>query len=346
MNLIVTDVCNRNCPYCFAEFKLNRGAEGGSSYKKDRYISVENYSIYLEFLEKSRDEKLKLLGGEPTLHPQFTRLVDIGLERGFEVTIFTNGLWNDAVLAYFKGPTSPLHTDTHSRVNFVFNLNEPGLQTDKENRLQERSLEIAGAHAKCGFNIYRTEFDLLFLGDIIKKYSLQKFIRLGLACPIANTPNEYIKTEELKAAGTRLVGQLRQLEKRDILGTFDCGFPLCMFSEDELGSITLSTAGFKSICSPIIDVGADLTAWPCFPLSRMFNVKLIDFNSVKELEEFYNEKFKHFRQFGSQDECLGCKYLHRAQCAGGCLARGLVQWAKTDPVFFEKLDANKEQIIG
>jgi organic radical activating enzyme len=353
MNLIITDVCNRNCPYCFAEFKLNREThktrriDGVHFYKKDRYISMENYLIYLDFLEKSRDPKLKLLGGEPTLHPQFTQLVDIGLERDLEVTIFTNGLWNDTVLEYFKrtATASPLHTDIHSKINFVFNLNEPGGQTEKENRLQDRSLEIVGEHAKCGFNIYRTDFDLLFLGDIIEKYSLQKSIRLGLACPIANTPNEYIKTQDLKAAGTRLVGQLRQLEKRDILGTFDCGFPLCMFSEDELGSITLSTDGFKSICSPIIDVGADLTAWPCFPLSRMFNVKLTDFKSKKELEEFYNEKFKHFRQFGSQDDCLGCKYLHRTQCAGGCLARGLVQWAKSDTTFFEKLDANQEQIL-
>jgi MoaA/NifB/PqqE/SkfB family radical SAM enzyme len=341
MNLIITDVCNRNCPYCFAEFKLNRetrGAQGVPSSKKDRYISMENYLVYLDFLEKSSAGKVKFLGGEPTLHPRFTQLVDIGLERGFEVTIFTNGLWNDAVLEYFKGTASPLDRDIHSRVNFVFNLNQPQRQTEKENRLQERSLEIVGEHAKCGFNIYRTDFDLLFLGDIIEKYSLQKFIRMGLACPIANTPNEYIKTEDLKAAGTRLAGQLCQLEKRDILGTFDCGFSLCMFSEEELGSITLSTGGFKSLCSPIIDVGADLTAWPCFPLSSMFNVKLTDFKSGKELEEFYNEKFKHFRQFGSQDDCLGCKYLQRAQCAGGCLARGLVQWAKSDTAFFEKLD--------
>ena len=338
MNLIITDVCNRNCPYCFAEFKLNRGTQRIPSDKKERYISMEKFLLYLDFLEKSSDDKLKLLGGEPTLHPRFTKLVDIGLERGFEVTIFTNGLWNDVVVDYFK-------KDINGRVSFVFNLNEPEFQTEREQKLQDRSLGLVGNRAKCGFNIYRTDFDLLFMGDIIEKYSLQKFIRMGLACPIANTPNEYIKTEDLKAVGTRLAGQLRQLEKRDILGTFDCGFPLCMFSREELGSITLSTGGFKSLCSPIIDVGADLTAWPCFPLSSMFNVKLTDFTSKKELEEFYDEKFKHFRQFGSQDDCLGCKYLQRAQCAGGCLARGLVQWAKSDSAFFEKMGTLREGTV-
>jgi hypothetical protein len=168
---------------------------------------------------------------------------------------------------------------------------------------------------------------------------------LGLACPIANTRNEYIQDEDLKGAGTRLTEQLRRLEARDILGTFDCGFPLCMFSEAELGSIALSSNGFVSICSPIIDVGADLTAWPCFPLSEMLNVKLTDFPSKKELVEFYKKKLQPFRQFGSRDDCLGCKYMERMQCAGGCLARGIVEWAKNDASVFEKLDMNREVTV-
>lgn len=332
MNLIITDVCNRNCPYCFAQFKLKKGAKTVSPAHKERYISLENYRIYLDFLEKSNDVKLKLLGGEPTLHPRFRQMVDTGLERGFEITIFTNGLWNDEVSEYFaKG--------IHNNVNFVFNINEPTLQSDKENAQQAESLKIAGNHAKCGYNIYRKDFDLLFLAGLIEKYSLKKTIRLGLACPIANTPNAYIPDEDLKAAGTRLTEQLRRLETRDILGTFDCGFPLCMFSEAELGSIALTSNGFTSICSPIIDVGADLTAWPCFPLSGMLNVKLTDYDDKNQLVEFYKEKLLPFRQFGSREGCLGCKYMERMQCAGGCLARGIVEWAKNDASVFEKLTA-------
>jgi MoaA/NifB/PqqE/SkfB family radical SAM enzyme len=329
MNLIITDVCNRNCPYCFAESKLKR--ETG----KEKYISMENFQAYLDFLEKSGEKKLKILGGEPTLHPQFTLMVDTSLERGFEITIFTNGLWKPEVLDYFKKGIPP-------NIEFVFNLNEPHRQAESENARQAKSLECAGSHGKCGYNIYRKDFNLLFLGDIIETYSLKKFIRLGLACPIVNTHNEHIADDDLKAAGTRLARQLRQLEKRDILGSFDCGFPLCIFSEAELGGLTLSTTGIKSICGPIIDVGADLTAWPCFPLGNMLNVKLTDFQSRDHLETFYREKLRPFSQFGSRDDCLGCKYRLRNQCSGGCLARGIVQWAKSDASVFEKLQLTQE----
>lgn len=332
MNLIITDVCNRNCPYCFAESKLVRGRGKTPFTQKKRFITMKNYLAYLDFLKKNDDKKLKLLGGEPTLHPQFTELVDIGLEQNFELTIFSNGLWSPSISEYFK-------KGIDSNVSFVFNLNEPGQRTKAEDIIQSRSLEIAGARAKCGFNIFRKNFNLLFLGEVIEKYSLQKFIRLGLACPIAGTQNEYIKNNDLKTTGTRLVAQLRQLEKRDIVGAFDCGFPLCMFSEGELGSITLTTDGFKSLCGPIIDVGMDLTAWPCFPLSQFLNVNLLDFDSADELKTFYEKKFEHLRQFGSQEDCLGCKYLHRSQCSGGCLARGLVEWAKSDSAIFEKLES-------
>ena len=332
MNLIITDVCNRNCPYCFAEPKMNHSQQKNQTQKKNRHITIKNYSVYLDFLKKSKDNKLKLLGGEPTLHPKFTELVNIGLERNFEITIFTNGMWSSQVLNYFRKGIDP-------KVGFVFNLNEPGQRTKNEDTLQSKSLEIVGNHGKSGFNIYRKDFDLLFLGDIIEKYALKKSIRLGLACPITSTRNKYIKNEDLKIAGTRLVEQLRQLEKRNILGTFDCGFPLCMFSENELGSIALTTEGFISLCSPIIDVSMDLSAWPCFPLSEILNVRLLDFKSKDELRKYYREKFKPLRQFGSQEECLGCKYLERIQCSGGCLARGLAEWAKNDSAIFEKLES-------
>ncbi len=330
MNLITTDVCNRNCPYCFAEFKLTRR-------KQESFISMESFLAYLDFLDRSSDKRLKLLGGEPTLHPEFTALVDKGLERGFEVTIFTNGMWKPAVVDYFKKGIPP-------QVFFVFNINEPGVRAEDEARRQAAGLELVGNHAKAGFNLFHKDFDLLFLGDIIDRYDLQRVIRLGLACPITNTPTQYIGDEDLKAVGTRLVEQLRRLEERGILGSLDCGFPLCMFDETELGKLQLCSTGFNSICDPIIDVGADLTAWPCFPLSNMFNVKLTDFESKEPLLAYYREKFNPFRSFGSREECLGCKYLDRSQCSGGCLARGIVEFAKNDAAFFEKLESGREPV--
>ncbi len=62
-NIIFNSYCNRNCIYCFAK-KKNEG-----SYKQ---LSLDNLVIICDFLEKSNIKNVTVLGGEPTLHPEFT----------------------------------------------------------------------------------------------------------------------------------------------------------------------------------------------------------------------------------------------------------------------------------
>ena len=68
MNLIITDWCNRACPYCFAREKV--GLLGSDA--PTRFLSLPDLEFYLEFLVRSGLRELKLLGGEPTLHPQLS----------------------------------------------------------------------------------------------------------------------------------------------------------------------------------------------------------------------------------------------------------------------------------
>lgn len=133
--------------------------------------------------------------------------------------------------------------------------------------------------------------------------------------------------------------QLRELEAHDVLGSFDCGFPRCMFDWADLGHLVEATTGFASLCGPVIDVGPDLTAWPCFPLSEIFNVNLLDFNDREELKDYYTRKLAPMRSLGTLDECKDCKYLRRDQCCGGCIARSLRDWtSQGDRRLLEKLD--------
>jgi radical SAM protein with 4Fe4S-binding SPASM domain len=333
MNLIITNTCNRACPYCFARDKVALKGKHNSIASKP--ISLEAVAIYLDFLKRSRLREFKILGGEPTLHPEFCDIVDAGLDHDpkFNVVIFTNGLWPDKVKAYL----SDSHT---SPVKFVVNINEPDIQKDWENDLQRETLAIAGSRASIGYNIFHKEFDLLFAVDLITKFGLKREMRIGLASPILGADNDFLREETFPQIGKRLTGQLRQLEKEDILCGFDCGFPLCMFSEQDLGAIALCSCGFISNCEVIIDVGPDLTAWPCFPLSSLFNVKLTDFSDAKALRNYYHKKLAPLRSFGSMASCLSCKYLKRKQCSGGCMARTLMQWQQSgDKKIVDKLNA-------
>lgn len=293
---------------------------------------MENLVWYLDFLSRSQVTEFKILGGEPSLHPELPEIIRLAAGRGFKVVMFTNGLWPESFARFVSDEPLP-------QLNFLFNVNEPYLQKETENQLQTAHLKIAGEKAQLGFNIYRDDFSLDFTVDLIGRYSLQKEIRLGLASPIIRTKNQFIPTSRLPQAAKRLVHQLRELEKKDILGALDCGFPLCIFDEADLGSLVLTTrSGFLSVCGSVIDVDADLKAWPCFPLSEIFNVSLKNFNHVRELSDYFDQKTAPLKQVGSMKECLLCKYRLRKQCTGGCLARTIQTWEEGgDPALLEKL---------
>ena len=82
----VTQKCNLTCPTCYA----------ASSPQNEGFLSVEEYGRLLDTLKEKQHgdaDVLQLSGGEPTLHPDLLRLIEIGYEKGFkQVYVNTNGL--------------------------------------------------------------------------------------------------------------------------------------------------------------------------------------------------------------------------------------------------------------
>ena len=271
------------------------------------------------------------------MHPELPEIIRLGRKNGFSIGVFTNGLWPGPIQEYFR-------KNKDDKVVFLFNVNEPSKQKPMENSRQLQSLKIAGRQATLGFNIYHEDFNLLFVEELIISLSLKRKVRLGLASPIVKAKNAYLEISALKRVGKRLVQQLCELEKKDILGSLDCGFPLCMFDESDLGSLSLTLqSGFRSRCQPILDVDADLSVWPCYPLCEIMNVSLKDFRDRDELVKYYSKKLAALRNIGSMNECMTCKYLRRGQCSGGCFGRTLKSFEESgDPRLLEKLSRNSQ----
>lgn len=333
MNLVITKACNRKCPYCFAKSEV----ELGQSVAQQN-ISIENVKRFLSFLKKSHMGGLKLLGGEPTLHPKYTEIVDLGIKDDIHVTTFTNGLWPQKVIDYYKA-------SKYERFSFVFNVNEQKLRSKDEYKRLSKSLKAVAPKSALGFNIFEEDFDLTFLCDIIDEFKLQPRVRIGMASPIVGCDNHSISTKALPNFAKRLVEQLRYLDSRNVIAVFDCGFTFCMFDEEDVKDIVYSTAhGLFSKCTFIGDVDYKLNVWPCFPLSNIPHVNLNDFKNYHELHNFYDEKLRGIRRIGSKDECLTCRFMKRNQCCGGCMARTMNDIIENnDPAMLEKMQMQLSQ---
>ncbi len=310
-NLLLTTRCVRSCPYCFAK---NEMAESDPS----DILSWENVIYVADFLVRSNDHHIALLGGEPTLHQQFVDMTLYLLERGFHVTVFTSGIMSDERLEQLG---SYLTTFPPERIQFVCNLNNPDQtpaprgETDKVFRF----LTALGPWITPGFNIYRTDFGLDFIFDYIARFGLQGQVRLGLSSPIANQDNLYIKKEDMKKVIDRLYGYRNRFEKLRARPSLDCGFPLCYFTDEQLGWFYRMAGPMNFGCGPAIDIKPNMDVYSCFPLSNIHKRSLFEFNSIQEVVAFYLTLHDRIRQDspGVFEECAACIFRKEGRCAGG-----------------------------
>lgn len=77
--LEITSVCNLACSFC------------PPTERAKQFISVEDFSKRLEEIKPYTDFIYLHVKGEPLLHPELDKLLDISHEKGFKVNITTNG---------------------------------------------------------------------------------------------------------------------------------------------------------------------------------------------------------------------------------------------------------------
>jgi hypothetical protein len=326
-NLLLTLTCVRSCPYCFAkkEISHNKGSE---------FINWENIVYVANFLKRTNESNISLLGGEPTLHPDFIDIVLYLISRDFSVNVFTSGIVSEERLNELSASLKDL---PRNQLNFVCNLNNPE-QTETKNKNETKKvrhfLELMGPLVTPGFNIYRSDFDIAFLFDLICGFGLKKHIRFGIASPIPDSSNLHIEPVDTKSIINRLYSFRESFETFHIEPGFDCGFTLCAFTEEQLGFFFKMNRDIFFNCGPAFDITPDLDLFSCFPLSRFHRKSLYEFNSTKEIVEYYLDIHNCVRQEipGIYKECDGCYYQENGRCSGGGLCQILGRFFQEEPV--------------
>lgn len=305
---MLTTSCNRKCVYCFAPDEL--------SHSKS-LSDMDNNSLdtVIDFLKNSSVREFRIIGGEPTLHSRFEEFYDIISDHGFYISIFTNGIFSEQKRKFLS---------KKNNLTLLLNINHPENYTDIEWQAVNATMQDLSKNIYLGFNIYKIGTSFSFLLDLIKKYNLQRKIRLGVANPTLGNNNIYLGIEAQRKISDKIVGFSRKCNMCNVGLSFDCGFILCAFTRRQLGELCYNTGYVpKTNCYPPIDISPDLKVFYCFALSTKSDVKLMDFKSVSEITDYFNNKFAAFKRIGGMDRCFKCKYLNRQQCGGGCLTHVL-----------------------
>lgn len=306
-NLLLTNICNRNCPYCFALAQIEAGTT-----RANWEMSWDELETILTYIDPNNGV-VSLLGGEPTLHSKFKEIVVRVSEAGYTIKIFTNGC---------TSALRNIHGISPDDIRIILNLNMPDTYNEKEWQQIEKNCILFKDQIALSFNVFRPDFTWDYLKDAILQWGLSRFIRIGMAQPIKGMNNAFLQEKDLRTACSRLVAMAEDLAMDGIAIGFDCGFRPCTFTQEELGILAECNTNFLFVCKPVLDIGPQLMTWRCFPFSVEPGVKLTDFKSLKELEQHFTEKWSSIQKIGNTDECGDCKNMKAAICDGGCLSRG------------------------
>lgn len=262
-NIVLTNKCNLSCSYCFAKEITDTKAQ---------YINVENFQKAVNFIKTGRNERLGIVGGEPSIHPEFGTFLNM-IAKDDEINdciIFTNGTNLENYIDLLL----------HPKFNFLINCNPPYIIGNLYNRL-EKNIKLLHERKKedfkLGINIYKTNLDYSYIFKLLETAN-KKELRISIS--ISNEIKENCENvlNYLEKFNPVLLNLYNDCIKKEIIPYFDCsGIPPCVMSTGlkkailKAGEIRKKEAGNVNIfgheCGLQADILPDLSAVRsiCFP---------------------------------------------------------------------------------
>lgn len=316
-NLILTAACNQTCRYCFARDVLSH--YGPESI----YMNPGDFEQVLDFLGRSGIDQVRLLGGEPTLHPQFPALVGTALRGGLRILVFSNGLIPESALRC-------LEEIPPDRAAVLINVSSfKGLEAPVKAR-QTNTLRRLGLRATLGLTVDGPGLEIDFLLDLIREFYLSRSIRFGLAHPGVDGANHFLHPRNYPEVGMKLAAFAGEASQSGVQLRFDCGFVPCMFPPGSMEILAEGAGDIGVQCSPILDILPDGHVIPCFPLAGVHRDIVPQNRDAAWLRGQFEDKLKPYRHIGIYRQCNRCEWRENKRCMGGCLASALRRLRRTE----------------
>jgi hypothetical protein len=281
-------------------------------------MTMEDFRRSLDFLERSGLTEVKLLGGEPTIHPLFNQMLDLSLDRDLRVLVLSGGLVPERALRHMEGVGD-------DRLAVMMNVIPPGAFSQRERDRQIEVLARIGSKVALGLNIDSPSTPLDFLITLINKYGLQRTVRLGLAHPIAGTDSDFLNARHYPAVGRRVADFFWRVAEEAIRIEFDCGWVPCMFPDGfmERSGITPQEVGLR--CNPILDVLPGRKVIACYPMAAFATEALPDDGTDAIVAERLAARLASYRPLKIYKHCDSCAHFQAGTCLGGCIAGAMTR---------------------
>ena len=319
-NIMMTQRCNLKCEYCFANEFVN---------KKSTDITEENFRKAVDFIMTDPNERIGLIGGEPTVHPKLKHFLEILMEdnRVHNVVLFTNGINLDKFIIPL------MNNKFHILVNCNSAKDIGQTQYDKMVKNIDKCINKYYMRDKItlGINLYDIKMDYKYIIDLLKKYNMNT-LRISITVPNCNDKRTVDALEHFSKYKNFILKFFRDLDKIGVVPFYDCNpMPPCLLEEKERQEIVerlernrvpnSNLLGDRCRCEPVIDILTNLEAVRCFGLSEYKKLNICNYRNIMELRCDFARIFDAY-EFNtcSSEKCKTCHERLIMRCSGGCLA--------------------------
>ena len=309
-NIMLTNRCNYKCPYCFGiDFMAPKVAE--------KNMSGNTFLGIMTWLSKTPEiDTIHLMGGEPTLHPDFEWFVEYLLSNDYKITIFSNLATQQAPVYAEKLADLP--------VNWVVNINPPNSWNDVKRKKILKSLKTLGPKATITFNVMPDEEDDEWSLELIKEFKLNSVIKVGFVLPTLTGSNFSLNDADYTTVAEKIVRLAIKAEQHEIKLEYECGVPTCTFTDEQLGILWDTGSAFGSTCFSRLDITPDGECIYCLPMATKAARHFSEFDNYIETKQWFEKKWGPYRLLGNTENCHTCNLMGPHKCHGGCLARMLL----------------------
>lgn len=314
-NIAITNYCNLKCSYCFANDMIN---------ESHKTMSIENYIKILKYLtEQNKENNIGIIGGEPTLHPQFKNILiesnQCGIANNVNFTLFTNGIELEQYIPYIG-----------NNINILINCNNLFTQEQaaKFYSTLTHCAELGWFDTRkvtCGCNLFPEETKYHWIWYLVDTFNL-KFLRCSVVSPSGQYSHWRDKKDDyFKWMKPIFINFCKEAKKRNVKLGLDCGYiPSCYFTKEEfeliMQVINNPQYDIEIGCNPVMDITPDLNIIPCFG-SYNYTIPLNFENNWIGLMRYINYNCNIPKTLNNiQGPCATCNKICNFQCQGGCLA--------------------------
>lgn len=285
IRVYITEQCNANCPTCFN--KQNRSNVN---------MPFNKFCDICDLFSTNGVQHIKIMGGEPTIHTDFSRMVEYAQQKFQYVHIFTNSI-NDNI------------TEVNLRENdsIIYNFNFSKCITLSKllpNSLGNRALEI---------QISTSTDEEKILPEILRIYKLQPQ-RVTCVLTLDCTENIFIYKDVLIKKYKRIWDFC---EQNSIPLYQDHKIPLCWIYGTQIPIIHDKKSICSIDCAGLIDASGNLKHCNQHP-NELVNIydgeNLLPYDIICNYLKLAHNKIE---QVALEKICITC-VLYGRNCNGGC----------------------------